>query len=212
MQPRSSLLAVTGKQRDYAVVAILTLAQIVACAATVRRIRDETFEELRRFRRGADDTDLERSSRRLGDLELDLSFGVEAYLPTRLVGPTQPLQELGAQLSELLQLSPTSQVVGTMLQRLGVAIGAAHDRAEADRARGGERLRTAWSLVAAVALALGVVFGVLGANVAETDPGEDGRHASLLDTAVNAGVPWMLLGLVTLYVVGWAVAWWRTNG
>jgi hypothetical protein len=173
LQPRSSLLL--GQAPDLAAVATLTTAQCVASLARLRELRSDAFrrlDELRTDQREAAGRSARRRAQRLsamaehlGHLELDLSFAVEAYLPSRLVAPSQPLQDLLDELVDLFALERGAQVVGTMLDRMSAAVAAERLRIETLEAEARAARRTVWQAVAALAVPLGVLFGYLGTNI-----------------------------------------------
>ncbi|MDX6626466.1 MAG: hypothetical protein QOE56_1455 [Solirubrobacterales bacterium] len=119
--------------------------------------------------------------KRLGDLanlRLDLSFGVEAYLDTRLLVPSMPVVEFHHALVEALGLPPSAEVTGKMLTRLSQAMAAEAEEIAAEERTADERRWRTWSAVggsiAGVAVPLSLILAFLGVSASDVN-----RHDSI---------------------------------
>ncbi|MDP9293238.1 MAG: hypothetical protein M3O90_02250 [Actinomycetota bacterium] len=132
--------------------------------------------------------DVAPASRELGELELELSFGVEAFLDIRLLIPSLPVQQFHTELTQALALPESARVTASMVTRLSRAITAertamqaeqeqvarnAEQAASAERLRADARSRAfanAAALLAAVTIPGTLILAFLGVNVIEVDP------------------------------------------
>lgn len=177
--------AAAGHRPDFEVVLVLCAVQALASLSSLRQIQNAAFEALREFQQESDhrlgSEALERRLHELGQLELALSFGVEAYLGMRTSIPTLPVEQYHSELVDALGLPPGASITGGMLQRLSKALQAEGDARATRRARAVERQRQNWSAVggaaAFVALPLSILVGFLGMSAKEID-----ARASFLDS------------------------------
>lgn len=180
--------------------------QALASIASLRAVQREAFQALAEMR-GPDETSvpawLDRQSLRLRDLELELSFGVEAYVDFRILVPSLPVEQYHRELLEALAIPSGSAVASTLLNRLGDAVKVERIQLEERRARQDDRRWRLWSAiggaVAFVGVPLGVVFGYLGANVEEVSGPQGAPPSSLFDLERFA-VPYLVI--LTLFVIG----------
>ena len=189
VKPASSLLV--GQSRDHVVAMMLSAVQALACLGRLRRIQREAAWELAELQEAvaappkhlaAHREALADAGRRIGALELELSFGVERFLNMRLLLPELSVQQFHAAYVSLLDLPAAVEATSTMLARLSAA--AAEERAVVaarERVADERRLRL-WSAVGgalgAVAVPVGLVFAFLGINTRDVD-----AEKSLFDVA-----------------------------
>ena len=110
----------------------LSAVQAVGAAAQLRAIRQAAYADVRLFRdleaTGGTTRDrrraLERIADQLGDLELELSYSVEASGDLGLLVPSLRVESFHNALYESMSLAGKAVTVGRMLQRLGSAISA----------------------------------------------------------------------------------------
>jgi hypothetical protein len=114
---------------------------------------------------------------RLGDLanlRLGLSFGVEAYLDTRLLVPSMPVVEFHHALVEALGLPQSAEVTEKMLTRLSQAMAAEAEEIAAEERAADERRWRTWSAVggsiAGVAVPLSLILAFLGVTASDVNP------------------------------------------
>lgn len=172
--PGASVVA--GHRYEAEVAFMLCAVQALAALSSLRQIQRRAFDALRTLRvEDPREPDwLEESSRDLSDLELDLSFAVEAYLDVRVLIPSLPVEQYHRELVAALALPRGAEVTGGMLKRLSSAIKAEWDaRLAEQRERDEQRFRT-WSAiggtVAFVGLPLSVLVTFLGMNTVTFNP------------------------------------------
>lgn len=185
---------VFASQQDYVEnCALVTAVQLVGCTDLLGTTRAEAFDALTSLRLLQTEVDrakgvehrrvrsqLARLSERVGRLELDLSFGVEAYQEVAALVPSLRVSDLHRQLFDLASIPKQSHGVDQMLQRLGRAITAESAAViAADRSRD-ERRRLAWGVAIGfasfVAIPLTLVFGYFALVTADVS-----HRSSLLD-------------------------------
>lgn len=163
------------------VIFVLCAVQAMASLSSLRQIQRRAYRALGALRGPEDTADLEwlaENARRLSELELDLSFGVEAHLEMRLLIPSLPVEQYHRELVDTLGLARGARVTGTMLARLAAAIEAERTALLADQRDADERrfrreeerersFRWTSGLVALVAVPLTLIFGFLGANTSQ---------------------------------------------
>jgi hypothetical protein len=165
---------------------LVSAIQALGSLATLRDIQQRAFRALEGFRFGMDrerdrrsfDEWLARRAEELSELELDLSFGVEAYLSIRLIVPILPVEQFHHELLEALGVRRAAATTGGMVSRLSRAIEAERQAIAAEeRGREEERfkreeqrfrtLSAAGGSVAALAIPLTIIFAFLGINARE---------------------------------------------
>jgi hypothetical protein len=145
----------------------------------------------------------------LADLQLEISFGVEAYLDMRLLVPSMPVVEFHRDLVAALGLSRSAEVTEKMLARLSQGIAAEAEEIAADERAADERRWRTWSAVggsiAAVAVPLSLILAFLGITASDIDPHDsigDLGHYGLYYLAIVAVVALAVLagrGYVALH-------------
>ena len=151
----------------------ISAVQAVAAAAQLRAIREVAHANVRQFRsfEAADGSTqarrrtLERIADQLGDLELELSYSVEATADLGMLVPSLRAESFHNALYESMGLADRAATAGRMMQRLAAAISAeltAIESAER-RADDNRRLRYAVAIgfVSAVAVPIGLIFAFL---------------------------------------------------
>ena len=185
-------VAVIAGQQGYVENAFfISAVQMLAAGSLLRRIRIEVYDELLRFRKLSDPrtappkmlrTQLAVMSRRLGHLELELSFGVEAFETIGSLVPSLRVIDYHRAVFCAADMPDEAKTTATMLARLSHAIQSDLEVVRATERLADERRRLLGSvligLVTLVALPLGIVFGFFGINTTDVQSG-----ASLLDIA-----------------------------
>ena len=159
----------------------VSAVQAVAAAAQLRAIRQAAHANVRQFRNfeAADGSTqarrltLERIADQLGDLELELSYSVEATADLGLLVPSLRAESFHNALYESMGLAAKASTAGRMLQRLAAAIAAeltAIESAER-RADDNRRLRYAVAIgfVSAVAVPIGLIFAFLSTSTPQVN-------------------------------------------
>lgn len=135
---------------------------------------------------------LKKRLEELADLQMETSFGVEAYLDMRLLVPSMPVVEFHHELVEALGIPQSAAATERILARLSQGIRAEAEEIAADERVADERRWRTWSTVggsiAAVAVPLSLVFGFLGMNVDDVT-----NHSSMGDFGRYG---WYYLGIV----------------
>ena len=159
----------------------LSAVQAVAAAAQLRAIRHAAYADVRRFRdleaAGGTTRDrrrtLEQIADQLGDLELELSYSVEASADLGLLVPSLRVESFHNALYESMSLAGKAVTAGRMLQRLGSAIRAELTAIESIERRGDENRRVRYAVavgfVSAVAIPASLILAFLGINAAQVD-------------------------------------------
>jgi hypothetical protein len=157
----------------------LSAAQAVGAAAQLRAIRQAAYADVRQFRdleaAGGTTRDrrriLERIADQLGDLELELSYSVEASADLGLLVPSLRVESFHHALYESMSLAGKAVTAGRMLQRLGSAIRAELTAIESIERRGDENRRVRYAVavgfVSAVAIPASLVLAFLGINASQ---------------------------------------------
>jgi hypothetical protein len=156
--------------------------QAVAAAAQLRAIRQAAYDDVSLFRILEAAPGSTRDRRRtlgriadqLGDLELELSFSVEATADLGLLVPSLRVESFHNALYQCMGLADKAVTVGAMMQRLSAAITAELTAIESIERRADEsrRLRYAVAVgfVSAVAIPASLVLAFLGINASQVDP------------------------------------------
>jgi hypothetical protein len=153
--------------------------QAVGAAAQLRAIRQAAYADVRQFRNleaaGGTTKDrrrvLERIADQLGDLELELSYSVEASADLGLLVPSLWVESFHQALYESMGLAGKAVTAGRMLQRLGSAIRAELTAIESIERRADENRRVRYAVavgfVSAVAIPASLVLAFLGINASQ---------------------------------------------
>lgn len=161
---------------------VISAVQAVAAAAQLREIRQAAYADVRQFRNleGAGGTTkarrrtLERIADQLGDLELELSYSVEATADLGLLVPSFRAESFHNALYESMSLASKAVTTGKMLQRLAAAISAELTAIESIERRGDENRRARWTVavgfVSAVAVPASLILAFLGINASQVKP------------------------------------------
>jgi len=209
-------VSVIAGQQDYVENAFFVSAvQALASLRALRTIRDRAFEALDEVRTVTNDEQLRAVDRRrrlgalsaeLGSLQLELSFGVEAYFDLGLMVPSLRMVDFHAALFEAMGLRDGCAVTGGMLSRLDSAITAERDSVQAILAARDDRRRTRYAVavgaLSVLAIPLGIIFGFFGASAKEIDPRRsffDPYYLPLyLSIAAGLLIAAMALGVATI--------------
>jgi hypothetical protein len=165
---------------DFLENAIFTSAvQGVAAAAQLRAIRHAAYADVRSFRSveaaGGTTRDrrqmLERIADQLGDLELELSYSVEASADFGLVVPSLRAESFHNALYESMDLAGKAATSARMMQRLGSAISAELTAIESIERRADENRRVRYAVavgfLSAVAIPASLILTFLGINASQ---------------------------------------------
>jgi hypothetical protein len=159
----------------------ISAAQAVGAAAQLRAIRQAAYADVRQFRnleaaggRGTTQArrrTLELIADQLGDLELELSYSVEATADLGLLVPSLRAESFHNALYESMSLASKAVTAGKMLQRPGAAIGAELTAIESTEWRADENRRVRYAVavgfVSAVAIPASLIFAYLGINASQ---------------------------------------------
>jgi hypothetical protein len=184
-------VSVVGGQQDYVENGVLLSGvQAVGTAAQPLSIRERRLI-------------LENLADRLGDLELDLSFSVEATADLGLLVPALRVEAFHYALYESMSMARRAETTGHMLARLRNAIAADLTSVQSveQRADDRRRVRTAAAVtfVTTVAGTFGLLFGFFGINTVEVQPDRsifDDRYA-----AIYLLIAALIVTAATLYLV-----------
>ena len=160
----------------------LSAVQGVAAAAELREIRHAAYQDVKLFR-SPDREDMSTQSRRktlermadnLKDLEIGLSYSVEAPADLGLLVPSLRVESFHKALFESMDLSAKAATVSHMLQRLERAINAELTSIESVERRADEERRLRWGaaigFLSAVAVPAGIILAYFGINADEVNP------------------------------------------
>jgi hypothetical protein len=172
-----------GMGREEGNTAFVSVAQLVASAARLRYIGDEAHRNLRYFRdaqrrphgRALPDAEKRRIlgtvADALGDLELELSFSVEAAADISLLVPSVRVTSYHDTLFVQMGLRRKFRIVSRMLRRLARSIHAETTSLEALDRHGKDDRRRRWEAaylyLATIPLAAALALGYLGMNASE---------------------------------------------
>jgi hypothetical protein len=176
-------VSVACGQADFIENAIfLSAVQAVGAAAQLRAIRHAAYADVRLFRQleatgGTTQVRrriLERIADQLGDLELELSYSVEASADLGLLVPSLRVESFHNALYESMSLAGKAVTAGRMLQRLGSAISAELTAIESIERRADDNRRVRYAVavgfVSAVAIPASLVLAFLGINASQVNP------------------------------------------
>ena len=157
----------------------LSAVQAVAAAAQLRAIRQAAYADVRLFRNleatGGTTRDrrrvLERIADHLGDLELELSYSVEASADLGLLVPSLRVESFHNALYESISLASKAVTAGRMLERLARAIDAELTAIESIERRADDNRRIRYAVavgfVSAVAIPASLILAYLGINASQ---------------------------------------------
>jgi hypothetical protein len=155
--------------------------QAVAAAAQLRAIRQAAYTDVRMFRdlQAANGTTqarrrtLEQIADQLGDLELELSYSVEASADLGLLVPSLRAESFHNALYESMSLAGKAATAGRMLQRLSAAISAELTAIESAERRADDNRRVRYAVavgfVSAVAIPASLILAFLGINASQVN-------------------------------------------
>ena len=202
-------VSVMAGHQDYLENAVfLSAVQTVAAAAKLHEIRDQAYLAVRSFRQRQDWTVTTEDRRRrlgqlaesLGDLELELSFSVEAVSDFGLLVPSLRAESYHDTLYDCMSLGDGAETVARMLERLERSIAAEATSVESLERRADEQRRARWTVavgfLTTTAAPLGLLFAFFGINALEVD-----ATASM----VAARYLWVYLSLLALVLTGVAL-------
>ncbi len=151
----------------------ISAVQAVAAAAQLRAIRQAAYADVRLFRdfEAADGSTqdrrrtLERIADQLGDLELELSYSVEATGDLGLLVPSLRAESFHNALYDSMSLAAKAATAGRMLARLSAAIHAELTAIESIERRADDSRRVRYAVaagfVSAAAIPAGLIFAFL---------------------------------------------------
>jgi hypothetical protein len=160
----------------------LSAVQAVAAAAQLRAIRHAAYEDVRLFRSFESAGGSTRARRRtlegiadqLGDLELELSYSVEASADLGLILPSLRVESFHHALYESMGLASKAVTAGRMLERLGSAIRAELTAIESIERRADDNRRVRYAVavgfVSVVAIPASLILAYLGINASQVHP------------------------------------------
>ena len=198
-------------QQDYVENTILLSAvQTVSSAARLREIRERAYECVRLLRASDDQGQAVRERRMvleamadsLRELELELSFSVEATRDLGMLVPSLRVENYHNTLYASMNLADRAQTTGHMLERLRNAIAAELTSVQSveERADDARRVRTvvAVTFVTTVAGTLSLLFGFFGINATQVD-----GHRSIFDLRyiwIYALITFIIIGALGIFV------------
>jgi hypothetical protein len=160
----------------------ISAVQAVAAAAQLRAIRQAAYADVRQFRslQAADGSTanrrrtLERIADQLGDLELELSYSVEATADLGLLIPSLRASSFHNALYESMSLADKAITAGNMLERLSAAISAELTAIESAERRTDDNRRIRYAVavgfVSVVAIPASLILAYLGINASQVNP------------------------------------------
>ncbi|HEX6456694.1 MAG TPA: hypothetical protein VF009_09275 [Solirubrobacterales bacterium] len=212
---------VLASQQDYVEnCALVTAVQLVGAADLLAATRAEAFETLsalRSLQTSVDETSqiehrqirrrLARLSERVGRLELDLSFGVEAHQEVAALVPSLRVSDLHRQLFDSAAIPDQSRSIDQILQRLGRAIAAESTSVIAAERNRDERRRLAWGVAIGfasfIAIPLTLIFGFFALATSDVSP-----HSSLFDLGRYKWFYATIAGVMVITLCLSLAAWW----
>jgi hypothetical protein len=159
----------------------VSAVQAVAAAAQLRAIRQAAYADVRLFRNfeaaggstQARRRTLERIAGRLGDLELELSYSVEATADLGLLVPSLRAESFHNALYESMSLASKAVTAGRMLQRLSAAIRAELTAIESIERRTDDDRRVRYAVavgfVSAAAIPAGLILTFLSISAPQVN-------------------------------------------
>ncbi|HSL06391.1 MAG TPA: hypothetical protein VK887_00265 [Pseudonocardiaceae bacterium] len=169
-------------QQDYVENSVfLTVVQAVGTAARFRQIWQKAYSEVHKFRRGAQEKDLgtQRSggleflADKLGNLELDLSFDVEASAGLGLLIPAPQIESFHKELYAAMELRERAETASRMFIRLDASIRSELTAIEIRERQQQEQKRLRWgaavSVLSLIAVPIGFLVAYFGINATEVN-------------------------------------------
>jgi hypothetical protein len=162
--------------------ALLSAVLVVAASSRLRQIRDAAYRGVAQLRASTDDAvptrqrrlALEDMANTLRNLELDLSYSVEAAADLGMLIPALRVESYHEALIDSMSLDRRAATTGRMLTRLDNAIDAELTSVQSVEARADDarRVRTvaAVTFVTTIAGMISLLFAFLGVNAREVDP------------------------------------------
>ena len=159
----------------------VSAVQAVAAAAQLRAIRQAAHADVRQFRssEATDDSTqarrrtLERIADQLGDLELELSYSVEATADLGLLVPSLRAESFHNALYESIGLAARAATAARMLQRLAAAISAELTAIESAERRADDNRRVRYAVaigfVSAAAIPIGLILAFLSTSTSQVN-------------------------------------------
>lgn len=215
----SPYVSVASGQQDYIENGmLLSAAQAIGSAHLVSSIRSDAYAALDRLR-GQESANLPLSTRRrrlaslsdrLSRLEVDLSFGAEAYENLGSLVPSLRLTDYHRAIFQALEIPIETTTTGKMLARLSKAIDASANSVKFAERRRDEQRRLKWSVAAGfvsiVAITLGIAFGFFGSSVSEVSP-----RSSIFSWAQYRGLYLFIAGVIAagmaIFLLTWLLTW-----
>lgn len=188
---------------------LLSAVQAVGSAARLREIRAVAYNYVHRFRhRTADQgnahdrrTTLEDISDGLSQLEVELSYSVEAGAEIGMLVPALRVESFHQELFAAIGVTERAATIGQMLNRLDNAIAAELTSVESMERRAADRRRVrtvvAVTFVTTVSGTLSLLFGFFGINARQVDD-----HRSMFDdhyTPIYALIATILLCALAIF-------------
>jgi hypothetical protein len=210
MQESVTLLAGFPGHEQYAInTMLLSAAQLMSSAARARHIRHSAYQTLRDLRRledspgtnvGQQRRELAALSARLGTLETEVSFGVQAHTDIGIMLPFGRVASYHRDLVTLIGLPRAIEVASHQIERLARSIAAAHEAASGRERAKSDRFQLGLAVVAALIVAPSLATGFYGANI---------RGFPGYDDASGVGYLVALMGAFAVLAVVVAVLLWR---
>ncbi|GGX48120.1 hypothetical protein [Streptomyces noursei] len=188
---------------------LLSAVQAVGSAARLREIRAVAYTYVHRFRHRATDqgdaherrTTLEDISDGLSQLEVELSYSVEAGAEIGMLVPALRVESFHQELFAAIGVTERAATIGQMLNRLDNAIAAELTSVESMEQRAADRRRVrtvvAVTFVTTVSGTLGLLFGFFGINASQVD-----QNRSMFDdhyTPIYALIATILLCALAIF-------------
>jgi hypothetical protein len=173
--------AICGQQDYIENCAFISAVQAVASAARLREIRQIAYQAVREFRLGERGREslsrrrrsLERLADQLSELELELSYSVEAAADLGLLVQSLRVESYHKALFDSMAMSARADTVARMLARLEGAIGAELTAIQSAERRADEDRRLRWTIavgfVSTVAIPVSLVLAYFGVNAREVN-------------------------------------------
>lgn len=188
----------------------LSAVQGVAAAAELREIRHAAYQDVKLFRPPDRDgistqkrrKELERTADNLKNLEIELSYSVEAPADLGLLVPSLRVESFHNALFESMDLSTKAATVSRMLQRLERAINAELTSIESAERRADEERRLRWGaaigFLSAVAVPSGIILAYFGINANEVNPNRSIFDERYLPVYITVLIVMLIGGLLSL--------------
>ncbi|MGH4009367.1 MAG: hypothetical protein ACRDTH_14645 [Pseudonocardiaceae bacterium] len=159
----------------------LTVVQAIGTAAHFRQIWQQAHSEVHKFRRGAQEKGLGTQSSgglefladELGNLELDLSFSVEASAGLGLLIPALRIESFHKELYAAMELRERAETASRMFIRLDASIQSELTAIEIRERQQQEQKRLRWgaavSILSLIAVPIGFLVAYFGINATEVN-------------------------------------------